>query len=200
MVEADFVFSSTSSPQPILCKEAMEDVMSRRPQRNLSLVDIAMPRDIDPLCKQVPNVSLYDIDDLQKIIDANYIDRCYSRDQALRLIETDVQVFHRWLNSFMIHPVLKSFDQYLVKVLERELLKSLGEQDQSAKSRQRKVEMISRSIRKKILSDIVKVFRQSRGNLDNQKLSKALVNICNLHTEEVPLEYITKEVRSHFVN
>jgi len=71
MVGADIVVSSTGCPETILDREDVEAVMRQRPNRRLFLIDIAVPRDIDPAVQRVENVFLYDIDDLEKLVAEN---------------------------------------------------------------------------------------------------------------------------------
>jgi glutamyl-tRNA reductase len=71
MVGADIVVSSTGCPETILDREDVEAVMRQRPNRPLFLIDIAVPRDIDPAAQRVENVFLYDIDDLEKLVAEN---------------------------------------------------------------------------------------------------------------------------------
>ena len=71
MVGADIVVSSTGCPATILDREDVEAVMRQRPNRRLFLIDIAVPRDIDPAVEGVENVFLYDIDDLEKLVAEN---------------------------------------------------------------------------------------------------------------------------------
>jgi len=71
MAGADIVVSSTGCPETILDREDVEAVMRQRPNRPLFLIDIAVPRDIDPAVQRVENVFLYDIDDLEKLVAEN---------------------------------------------------------------------------------------------------------------------------------
>jgi glutamyl-tRNA reductase len=71
MVSADIVISSTGCPETILDREDVEAVMRQRPGRPLFLIDIAVPRDVDPAVQNVENVFLYDMDDLEKLVAAN---------------------------------------------------------------------------------------------------------------------------------
>ena len=71
MVAADIVVSSTGCPETILDREDVEAVMRQRPNRPLFLIDIAVPRDVDPAAQRVENVFLYDMDDLEKLVAAN---------------------------------------------------------------------------------------------------------------------------------
>src|SRR3979490_343042 len=63
----DIVVASTSSPHPIVGHDELALVMRSRPERPLLLIDIAVPRDVDPLCAQIEGVQLFDIDDLQTV-------------------------------------------------------------------------------------------------------------------------------------
>src|SRR5439155_26387550 len=71
LVRADIVLSSTSSPHPIVGREELELVMHQRDGRPLLLIDIAVPRDVDPACGELEGVTLYDIDDLQSVVARN---------------------------------------------------------------------------------------------------------------------------------
>jgi glutamyl-tRNA reductase len=71
LTEVDILISSTSSPHLILHAERIAAVMAQRPERPLCLIDIAVPRDIDPAAGSVPNVHLYNIDDLRQVTDAD---------------------------------------------------------------------------------------------------------------------------------
>ncbi len=65
LAAADLVFTSTAAPQPILSKDLIKQVMARRPQRPLTLIDLAVPRNVAPDVKKLANVSAFDMDDLQ---------------------------------------------------------------------------------------------------------------------------------------
>ncbi len=90
MAEADIVVSSTGCPQTILNRADLEAVMQHRAGRPLVLVDIAVPRDIDPDVQMVPNVYLYNIDDLEAIVRENVKNRSQELTQCQSIIETEV--------------------------------------------------------------------------------------------------------------
>ncbi len=71
MTEADILVSSTGSPDMVLRREDVEKILPARRNRPLVLVDIAVPRDIDPAVAELPNVFLYDIDDLEAVVREN---------------------------------------------------------------------------------------------------------------------------------
>jgi glutamyl-tRNA reductase len=87
LAEADIVVSSTGSPETVLQREAVAAAMQARRNRPLVLIDIAVPRDIDPAVQQVPNVYLHDIDDLQSIVQENVRSRAQELALCQRIIE-----------------------------------------------------------------------------------------------------------------
>src|SRR6201992_3192989 len=97
LLAADIVLSSTASPDPIVGREELELVMSQREVRPLLLIDIAVPRDIDPACGELDGVTLYDMDDLQAVVARNLNSRAEEAPRALELVEEEVHRFARWL-------------------------------------------------------------------------------------------------------
>lgn len=97
--EADIVMSSTASPLPILGKGAFESALKVRKHRPMLVVDIAVPRDIEPEVADLDDVYLYTVDDLQEIIDENLQSRRDAAQQADDIIETQVAHFMGWVRS-----------------------------------------------------------------------------------------------------
>src|SRR5208337_3385898 len=95
LLRVDIVISSTSSPGFILRKEAVSDIIRKRKNSPLFFIDIAVPRDIDPLVNTIDNVYLYDIDDLQEVADANIKDRLQEARKAEAIVATEVEKFCR---------------------------------------------------------------------------------------------------------
>jgi len=105
MAEADIVVSSTGCPQTILHRADLEAVMSRRAGRPLVLIDIAVPRDIDPGVQSVPNVYLYNIDDLEAIVRENVRTRSQELDHCRSIIGVETAA----VMARIFPPVRESF-------------------------------------------------------------------------------------------
>ncbi|HEV2786994.1 MAG TPA: glutamyl-tRNA reductase [Solirubrobacteraceae bacterium] len=103
---ADVVVASTASPHPIVGVEELELVMRARQGRPLLLVDIAVPRDIDPACADLPGVTLYDMDDLQRAVTRNLDVRQAEAARARTLVEQENERFERWLSSLDVVPTI----------------------------------------------------------------------------------------------
>jgi glutamyl-tRNA reductase len=97
--EADIVISSTASPLPILGKGAVERALKARRHRPMFMVDIAVPRDIEPEVGELDDVYLYKVDDLREIIEENIASRREAATQAEEIIESQVSQFMGWLRS-----------------------------------------------------------------------------------------------------
>jgi glutamyl-tRNA reductase len=99
LAEADIVISSTASPLPILGKGSVESALKVRKHRPMLMVDIAVPRDIEPEVSELNDVYLYTVDDLQDIIQEGLRSRQEAAQQAEEIIDTEVSHFMHWLQS-----------------------------------------------------------------------------------------------------
>lgn len=106
LYEADVVISSTGSNQAIVTKDRITRVMQKRSDRSLFLIDIAVPRDIEPAVKQTENVFLYDIDDLQNVVSVNKKERAREGEKVRKLIAQEMDEFTEWLQTLGVVPLI----------------------------------------------------------------------------------------------
>src|SRR5436305_6725371 len=106
LIEADIVVSATSSPHQIVGREELALVMQQRAGRPLLLIDIAVPRDIDPSVRDLTGVTLYDMDDLQREVARNIGVREAEARRARTLLEEEVQRYTEWLASLDVVPTI----------------------------------------------------------------------------------------------
>ena len=99
MHKADILISSTASQQPVISAQAVKSSLKQRRNRPMFLVDIAVPRDIEPETATLDNVYLYTIDDLQQVVDSNLSKRNQAAQVASGDVDLAVEEFMRWLNS-----------------------------------------------------------------------------------------------------
>ncbi len=107
--EADIVISSTASQLPILGKGAVESALKRRKHRPMFMVDIAVPRDIEPEVGKLDDIYLYTVDDLQEIIDEGLRSRQEAAKQAEEIIDVQVDHFMGWLRSLDSVNTIRAF-------------------------------------------------------------------------------------------
>lgn len=129
---ADVVISATSASTPILDAMTIAQVMAARPQRPLLLVDLAVPRDIDPAVKTIPGVQLFDVDDLRHSVDAAFA----ARQREIPLVEQIIaEVLVEWRHQFQelqVRPVVVELRQKAEQIRQRAVertLRHLGDVD-----------------------------------------------------------------------
>lgn len=106
MKEADIVISSTGASSYVVMKEQVAHVMKHRRNRPLFLIDIAVPRDLDPEINKLPNVYLYDIDDLEGVIAANLEERKKEADKISVMLEEELAAFRQWQTEQAAVPLI----------------------------------------------------------------------------------------------
>ncbi|HEX3670098.1 MAG TPA: glutamyl-tRNA reductase [Candidatus Cybelea sp.] len=121
IAEADVVVASTGSSDFVLDAESVRRAMERRPQRPLSIVDIAVPRDVDPAVAEIPNVSLVDIDGLKTVVDERLDLRREAIPAAEEIIAEYVDRFENWYRSRVALPVIARLTQKAEAIRAAEL-------------------------------------------------------------------------------
>ncbi len=109
LAEADIVISSTASPLPVLGKGTVESALKKRKHKPIFMVDIAVPRDIEPEVTELDDVYLYTVDDLEEVIDENRRSRQEAANQAQEIIDLQVDEFVAWLRSLDALELIQSY-------------------------------------------------------------------------------------------
>ncbi len=153
LLEADIVISSTGAPDFVLTGEAVRRVMRPRRHRLLFLIDIAVPRDIDPEVNDIDNVYLYNIDDLKGIVEVNKAGREKEARKAERMVDSEVIKFISWLETMDVVPVIQGIRQKAEEVRRNEIARSHSILRDLTPEQQKAVEVLTCSIVQKILHD-----------------------------------------------
>jgi glutamyl-tRNA reductase len=103
---ADIVISSTGAPHFVITKPMAERIIKHRKNKPVFFIDIAVPRDIDPAVNEIDNVFLYDIDDLQQVIDANLKERLKEAHRAEEIIDGEVHAFCARMQAREVVPMI----------------------------------------------------------------------------------------------
>lgn len=136
LADVDIVISSTGSPVAVIKAKEMKKVIKARKYRPMFFIDIAVPRDIDPDVNQLDNVYLYDIDDLNEVVEENKAQRRGEAVKAESIVEGEVKAFETWVNSLALQPTIVDLYGRADKVAQDELekaLKRLGDVDEKTK-------------------------------------------------------------------
>ena len=136
--QVDIIISSTGSPDYIIVQKQVKAAMRSRRNRPLFFIDIAVPRDIDPDINRLNNVYVYDIDDLQGVIEENIEDRKKEAVKGERIIDEAVIRFKEWVDNLQVVPTIvdlrKKFDTIAAAELEKtfQALRNLPEKERQA--------------------------------------------------------------------
>jgi len=156
LVQADIVLSSTSSPHPIVGREELELVMAEREERDrrdLLLIDIAVPRDIDPACGELEGVSLYDIDDLQAVVKRNLSTRAEEMPRALEIVEEEIHRFARWLGQLEVLPTVSALRAHGNAIVEQVLAENEGRWESASPRDLARVEAVAKAVMSRLLHE-----------------------------------------------
>ncbi len=134
--EVDIIISSVSAPHYMVTAEMAKEIMQVRQDKPIFLIDIAVPRNIDPNVGDIKNIHLYNIDDLQSIADENLKSRLSEAELAREFIDANVKEFYEWHNELSVAPTIvsiqKQFDEIRTMELDRyrkKKMKHLSEDD-----------------------------------------------------------------------
>jgi len=172
LAEADIVISSTASQLPILGKGVVESALKTRKRRPIFMVDIAVPRDIEPEVGELEDIYLYCVDDLHGIIEENLQSRRDAAQQAEEIIDSQVDHFNAWLRSQDAVPVIRSLRANAEQESQQLVEKALKQLEQGTAAEQ-VVNDLARTLTNKLLHEPSRQLRQSGFDTDNNLLDAA---------------------------
>lgn len=138
LLEADILISSTGATEYVIDLELMQFVERLRKGKPLFMVDIAVPRDLDPRIGDLPNVFLYDIDDLQGIVEANLVERERAATQINQMIEQEIEQFNDWVATLGVVPIITALRQKANRI-QTETMLSIENKMPDLTDRERKI-------------------------------------------------------------
>ena len=151
LASADIVVSSTGSQEAVMRKEDVKAALQTRKSASLLLIDIAVPRDIEPEIGELPGVFLFDIDDLQKVIQANKEKRKQEAEKASQIIARRVREYEKWRRMQDVNPVIVELRRSVEAMRKEELEKSLKHLPGCSEEVKKELDRLSYSIMNKML-------------------------------------------------
>jgi glutamyl-tRNA reductase len=194
MERADIVVSSTNSPHHIIEREELELVMERRDGRPLELVDLAVPRDIEPACREVAGVSLHDVDDVQSIAERNASGRESEARRAERLLEAEVGRFERWLGSLQVLPTVAALRRRADDVVDQVLAENEPRWESMSDADRERLRVMARAIANRLLHEPTLRLKRSADDETAYAYIDALRELFALDPGAAPLEAEDAEV------
>ena len=121
LMDADIVISSTDAPDYLIKRQPLASIMRKRKHRYMFLIDIAVPRDIDPDVSKIDHAFLYNIDDLEAVVASNLKDRQQEANRAEQIVAEEAKRFYAQLQVFEVNPTIKALHQQFREVADTEL-------------------------------------------------------------------------------
>lgn len=180
---ADIIISSTGSPDYVITKSQVRPVMRRRKNRPLFFIDIAVPRDIDPAVNRIDNAFVYDIDDLQDVIEENIESRKNESVKAERIIDEAVLRFIQWYESLDVVPTIKELQNKLRSIADAELQKTVNTMHHVSQEDIRALQRMNEAIIKKILHDPMRFLKDPGTHRDKSQYIDLTRKIFNLEED-----------------
>jgi glutamyl-tRNA reductase len=185
---ADIVVSATSSPHLLLEARELSEVMARRAQRRMLLIDLAVPRDIEAACGEIEGVSLYDIDDLEAVIARNRRVRHAEAATAEGILEEEIQKFAAWLGSLEVLPTLAALRARADEIAAEVVRENDGKWETASPRDRERIAALARKVVNRLLHDPTLRMKELRD--DRVHMRMALVReLFGLEDEEAaPVE------------
>ncbi|OIK16947.1 glutamyl-tRNA reductase [Bacillus sp. MUM 116] len=195
LIEADILISSTGAKDFVITKPVMARVEKARKGKPLFMVDIAVPRDLDPQIAELENIFLYDIDDLEGIVEANLQERKKEAEKIMLMIEKEIVEFNQWLGTLGVIPVISALREKALAI-QAETMVSLERKLPNLTDRDIKVlNKHTKSIINQLLKDPILQAKELAARPDAEQAMALFKQIFNI--EELAKEQQLKAAESN---
>ena len=172
--EVDIVITSSGAPHYVLHKEEMQRVIAARRNKPMFLIDIAVPRNVEPSVNEIDNIFLYDIDDLQEVVNANLRERMKEAEHAEALVADEVERMMARLKVAEVTPTIVGFQEQLEQIRTGELEKIRRKFGPFTAQQEEALEMLTRGIVNKIAHGPISELRNHAGHPEGAHVVAAI--------------------------
>ncbi|HCW44717.1 MAG TPA: glutamyl-tRNA reductase [Planctomycetes bacterium] len=169
LISSDLVIASTGATDPVITRQMIEDISSKRKKGALLLVDLGLPRDIEPTIGNLTDIFLFNLDDLARLVEGNLSARRQAIPEAEEIVKHELTQFESWLESRRLEPAIRSLRSALDNACQRELShlrEELSDEDFN------RIESILRKVVNRMLHKSTNEIRQSSTELERNFLSR----------------------------
>ncbi len=177
---ADIVLSSTGAPDYVLGAKKLKEVCKLRRYKPMFLIDIAVPRDIDPAANKLDGIYLYDVDDLQGVVQANLKERQKEAAKAELIVEAEVEQFCSWLATLEVTPTIVALRRKIEQIRQAELEKTLSGLNGLDDKQRKAIESMTSAMVNKILHQPTHILKQTSNGGDSNCYLDAVRTLFNL--------------------
>ncbi len=177
---ADIVIGSTSAPHYVITKEQAHEAIKVRRGKPIFFIDIAVPRDIEPAVNELHDVYLYNIDDLEEVVEANRKQREREAAKAELIVEKEAEEFCRWLDSLNVVPTILSLRERAEAFRQKELAKTLGKMKGLSEEERRALEAMTSALVNKLLHSPIANLKRRAADKDGFEFLRAARRLFDL--------------------
>jgi glutamyl-tRNA reductase len=182
MVNTDIVICSTGAPTYVVDRPGMHSVMKERKQKPVFIIDISVPRNIDPEINEMANVYLYDVDDLQGVVESNVKERQNEAEHAERIIDEEIETFLQWQSSLDAVPTIIALREQAEAIKKEELVKLINRLPELQEDQRKAVEQMAATIVNKLVHSPTAALKQE--NEDKDVLIETVKRIFGLDSKD----------------
>ncbi len=187
MAEADIIISSTSCPHTILSREEAEVMVLARKDQPLVIVDIAMPRDIESAVREVPGIFLYDLDDLETVVDHNAGEREAAAADAQKILQAEALGFRRKLMAERVVPTIVALRQRLDEICRQEMDSFRQENGPFSRDQDEMLTAMMSRMTQRIAGSLARELKELPEKVEQEQMTTALQRLFHLQTPEPAL-------------
>ena len=191
---ADIVVTSTGAPHQIIGREELQYVAASRLGRPLVLIDLAVPRDIEPSVRDCPGIALYDMDDLQRAVTANMGAREAEAEEARGLVREEVERFEAWVESLDVIPTISALRRRGDEVVDQVLRENASRWESLSDADRERVEVMARAVVSRLLHEPTLRLKGSAGDHSSYRYVHTLRELFGLEAALAPHEDQPAEV------
>jgi glutamyl-tRNA reductase len=180
LAEADILICSTGASHYVISEEHIGKAIQRRMNRPIFLIDISVPRNIDPHVNRIDNVFLYDIDDLQLIVDANLEGRQKEALKAEGIVSEELQGFNKWLKSLEVVPTITALREKAEEIRRLEMNKFISKLSRLSPEQREVVDGLIASIINKLLHSPLVALKDEAHSKNGALYVEAVRRLFNL--------------------
>lgn len=192
MADADTVITSTAATEYVIRRDDVNAVLKKRSGRPLFIIDIAVPRDVDPTVNELRGVFLYDIDDLNGVVESNLEERMREARRAEAIIDDEMGEFGRWLDSMEVVPTVAAIRAQAEQIRQAELEKALKRLRGLSEKELATVEALTASIVNKMLHEPTSRLREAATEKDGYVRIEAMRQVYGLDESDEKVRYAKK--------
>ena len=191
--KADIVLTSTGAPHAIITPPDLEEVVKRRRMRPMFLIDIAVPRDIDPAVNELDAVYLYDMDDLQQVVAANLEGRRQEAEKAEAIIAEEIIQFYKWVATLEVTPTIVALRNRFDELRKVELERTLTGWKDAPPDAEKRLEALTAAYMNKLLHHPTSVLKKAGQGNRNDLYLDALRTLFDLQQEQADNDLLDLE-------